>query len=302
MNVQDDVTVIIPVYNQAEALSLTLEGFAGQTPPFQHSRIVVMDDGSTQPIRAVVEAFKDKLRIDYVRISRSGRAVARNLGSSRAEKGLLVFCDADRIPAPDFLAAHYDAHQRAPVGQKRVVIGQVRETYLSDPTKNRQRVDVYLRQQKHQRIPQYCQLVYRLFDSRGQTASPICWIATFSGNMSLSVEGFRQLGGFDENFREWGFEHFELGYRAYRQKFSFVYEPQASNVHLAHRREGFSYEEKIRASHAYFLQKHPDPAIESFLPFMLGKLSMNQLEQLAAYGSVVQQEDHASLYVRITNF
>lgn len=300
--------VVIPVYNQTAALAYTLHGFAAQPEPYRRTPIIVVDDGSTEAVEPIVAAFSDRLRLVYKRLERVGRATARNLGAREAAGEIVVFCDADRVPEPGFLAAHAQAHQHC---DNALVVGQVREIYVADITREREKVLAYWQDRQKQRVPQYCRLVYQLYDEAGKVNPAAPWISTFSGNMSLPISQFHELGGFDEGFREWGFEHFEFGYRAYRRGISFRYQPQAGNIHLAHRRKGQSYEEFIRRSHRYFLAKHPDPVVEKFLDFMLGRLSLQAFIRYAArqtglseevYGGTWMTEQREPQYVRITNF
>ncbi|MBO8162724.1 MAG: glycosyltransferase family 2 protein [Brevibacillus sp.] len=295
-----EISVVIPVYNQADALSYTLDGFTEQAGPYRDTPIIVVDDGSDEPIESVVRSYTEQLPLTYKRITRSGRANARNQGAAQVDEGIVVFCDADRIPAPDFLMAHHQAHLH---GGDPLVIGQVREIYVSNSAARREEIAAICRTPRLQRVPQYCRLVYQIYDRYGNPQAQIPWISTFSGNMSISKARLAQLGGFDETFREWGFEHFEFGYRAFLQGVPFRYQSEAVNIHLAHRRYGPSYEELIRNSHRLFLEKHPDPVVERFLDFMLGRLSLQELAGCAAVGQ--EQPLFANeqpLYVRITNF
>ncbi|GIQ69332.1 glycosyltransferase [Xylanibacillus composti] len=304
------VDVILPVYNQALPLELTLEGFARQTLPREQFTLVIVDDGSTEQIKLVAQRFSKSLPVRYIRLGRSGRAAARNAGVRAGSGDLLVFCDADRIPRPRFLEAHLN---RARHGSEAIVTGQVREMYVTDLAANRMKARQQAIQERHDRIPQYCQLMYRLFDEHGAAASPIAWAAALSGNLSVSRTVFEQIGGFDEGFKEWGFEHFEFGYRGFRLGQSFGYEPQAVNVHLAHARDRNAYIEHMRASHAYFLHKHPGPAVEKLLDFMLGYISLAQFEEYAAEGRLSCMAEGTQRargegrgkrdgYVRIQNF
>jgi GT2 family glycosyltransferase len=295
---EGEATVVIPVYNQAFPLSLTLFGLTQQEPPFHRCPIVVVDDGSTEPVEAVVEAYRNELDITYVKMERGGRAKSRNKGVECVRDGLVIFCDADRIPRKSFIKAHFDMFQKA---GEAVIIGQVREMYVREAHRNKSKVIENYRREKHDRIPQYCQLVYRLYDPEGSTSSKIPWVSTLSGNMSLPAATYRRLGGFDENFTEWGFEHFELGYRAYLQQIPFYYQKQAVNVHLAHPRS-HSYVDFIANSHAYFYQKHQHPVIAKFLDFMLGKVNLRQLERIVNPGLPLLDDNSESSYkVRITN-
>ncbi|MBU8772135.1 glycosyltransferase family 2 protein [Cytobacillus oceanisediminis] len=273
-----DITVVIPVYNQAFSLALTLYGFTQQLKPYNKCPIVVVDDGSTEPIEAIVESYKDNLNITYKKIKRSGRAVSRNIGAQGIATGLIIFCDADRIPREDFIMQHYNTYSR--FGSV-ITIGQVREMYIPDLKNNKEKViDNYLNK-KGDRIPQYCKMVYNLYDENGYSISKIPWISVLSGNMSISADIFKKLGGFDPNFIDWGFEHFEFGYRAYLNDSPFFYQYRAVNVHLAHPRSSSSYIKNIKESHAYFYQKHHTLIVNKFKGFMLGNISIRDFAMVA---------------------
>ncbi|WP_127531383.1 glycosyltransferase family 2 protein [Paenibacillus kobensis] len=297
------LNVVIPVFNQSYALAQTLFGFTQQIPPFNQCRITVVDDGSWEPINAIVAAYSNELNIKYIRLSRSGRAAARNAGVRASDSDIIVFCDADRIPRPGFLAAHYQS-QRHSYG---VVVGHVMEMYVSQPEANRKIVLERYMNDRMLRIPQYCKLIYKLFDDHGDTRSPIAWAAMLSGNLSMPADYIRELGGFDDRFKSWGFEHMEFGYRAYRKGIPFHYEADAINVHIAHSRKEQSYELLITNSHSLFANKHPDEAVMRYLDFMLGKISLRQFESMAADDDMLDEANHSGSkldddeYVRITS-
>ncbi|PWW03230.1 GT2 family glycosyltransferase [Paenibacillus cellulosilyticus] len=295
------LNVIIPVYNQAFALAQTLWGFTQQNPPYNYSRIIIVDDGSEEPIDAVIAAYSNELNLEYIRLPRSGRAAARNAGVRAADSELIVFCDADRIPRPGFLAAHARSHSNA---DEQVTVGHVKEMYVSSPQANRNVVIERYMNDRMLRTPQYCKLVYKLFDVQGATSSPIAWVATLSGNLSMPTETIRAIGGFDGRFKEWGFEHMEFGYRVHKKGVPFRYEADAANVHIAHSRGGQSYSSLIMNSHAVFHAKHADRAVERYLDFMLGKISLRQFEREAgsetASPPIMLQPDEDG-YVRVTS-
>ncbi len=275
----NSIDVVIPVFNQPLPLELTLEGFCRQTLPLDRVAITVVDDGSTDPIRPLVERFDRMLPIRYLRLPRKGRSAARNAGSRCGQADLLIYCDADRIPRRRFLEAHLRAARQ---GRERMVVGQVREMYVTDLERRAQQARQQAMREKHDRIPQYCRLIYRLFDPEGNTASPVAWLAALSGNLSLPRSWYERIGGFDEGFEDWGFEHFEFGFRGAMQGLPFHYCAEAVNVHLAHARAIDSYRAQLRRSHAYFYRKHDHPAVGKLLDFMLGEVSLAQFEACAA--------------------
>lgn len=294
------ITVVIPVYNQAYPLSLVLYGFRRQIPPYNQCSIIVVDDGSSEPVESIVESYRDQLNVKYIRTSNRGRAAARNLGASLAKNGLLIFCDADRIPRPGFLLGHHEIFKK---NGKFLTVGQVREMYVPNPESNRSTILENYKSEMRDRIPQYCKLVYNLYDDQGISHSVIPWISTFSGNMSIPLPTFWKLGGFDETFNEWGFEHFEFGYRAFLKKITFYLQRGAINVHVAHPRSPSSYVKNIRSSHSYFYHKYHDPVIKMFLQFMLGEVSLKDLELFERdQRGVLAPTGLGNDYVKITNF
>jgi glycosyltransferase involved in cell wall biosynthesis len=86
------VSVIIPTYNRGEFLrrgiNSALEACA------ENDEIIVVDDGSTDQTKALVNSFSDP-RLSYVYQDNSGVATARNLGMERASNDLIAFLDDD---------------------------------------------------------------------------------------------------------------------------------------------------------------------------------------------------------------
>jgi glycosyltransferase involved in cell wall biosynthesis len=91
-----DVAVVIPAYNEADALGACLDTLAAQTLPHE---TVVVDDGSTDDTAAV--AREREIRV--LHLEHGGPAVARNRGASVTSAPILAFLDADMTFAPDFL-------------------------------------------------------------------------------------------------------------------------------------------------------------------------------------------------------
>jgi glycosyltransferase involved in cell wall biosynthesis len=91
-------TVVIPTYNRAEALRHTLRSVVDQS--FHDFEVVIVDDGSTDNTKAVVEQFADS-RIRYFWTNNSGGpATPRNVGVSEATGEWIAFLDSDDLWSP----------------------------------------------------------------------------------------------------------------------------------------------------------------------------------------------------------
>ncbi|NHM31131.1 glycosyltransferase [Neobacillus terrae] len=104
-------SVIVPTFNRAEQLRLTLTAFELQT--FVQFEVIVIDDCSTDVTAEVVKEFSGKYPLQYIRVEeRRGQGVARNIGASYAKGDILIFCDADLLVLPSFLADFHLLHSQ----------------------------------------------------------------------------------------------------------------------------------------------------------------------------------------------
>jgi glycosyltransferase involved in cell wall biosynthesis len=94
-------SVVIPVYNRAELLGRALASV--RTQDFADFEIVVVDDGSTDNPKAVVDAAADP-RIHYVHQDNKGGGAARNAGIDAARGRYVAFLDSDDEFLPGHLA------------------------------------------------------------------------------------------------------------------------------------------------------------------------------------------------------
>ena len=91
----EEVTIVVPVYGDAERLALCLAPLAGETP------VIVVDDGS--PDGGAIAAVADRFGARYVRHLRNrGAAAARNTGLELAATPIVAFLDADCVPPAGF--------------------------------------------------------------------------------------------------------------------------------------------------------------------------------------------------------
>ena len=104
----DSATVIISVYNNAEALKRTLWGFANQD--HENFHIVLADDGSSKEQIQEVEAQVRQLNLSATHLWHEDRGFRKaeilNKAILYSNTDRLIFVDADVIPRRDFVANH----------------------------------------------------------------------------------------------------------------------------------------------------------------------------------------------------
>lgn len=92
-------SIVIPTYNRASLIGLTLQSVLAQTYPY--FEILVVDDGSKDNTAEVVGRYTDK-RLHYLPKENAERGAARNYGLARAQGDYVLFLDSD-----DCLHAHH---------------------------------------------------------------------------------------------------------------------------------------------------------------------------------------------------
>src|SRR5690606_1709413 len=92
----EDVTVIVPLHNNAEGLVRLLAALRGHN-------VIVVDDGSDQPVR-VPPVADGRCQVSVLRHERAlGPAAARNAGLRAAATEFVAFLDSDVVPRSGWL-------------------------------------------------------------------------------------------------------------------------------------------------------------------------------------------------------
>jgi glycosyltransferase involved in cell wall biosynthesis len=103
------VSVVIPCFAQAHFLSDAIESVLGQT--YTDYEIIVIDDGSPDNVRAVVERFPG---VRFIAQENRGLSQARNRGLAECTGTYVVCLDADDRLLPNALAAGVRAFAQRP--------------------------------------------------------------------------------------------------------------------------------------------------------------------------------------------
>ena len=98
-------SIVIPTYNRADFIGLTLQSVLAQTYP--HLEILVVDDGSKDNTAEVVQQYATDARLRYYPKENAERGAARNYGFARAVGQYVLFLDSDDRFHPEHLATLY---------------------------------------------------------------------------------------------------------------------------------------------------------------------------------------------------
>ncbi|MDH6108110.1 glycosyltransferase involved in cell wall biosynthesis [Kitasatospora sp. MAP12-15] len=129
----EPVTVIIAAYNEEAGIAAAIQAAAASLHPVD---IVVVDDGSTDRTRAIVEeGFPDVLLIHQ---ANQGKATALNAGLAVARADLVVMVDADTVLAPTAVGALVESFADPGVA---AVSGQIGVTNRTGVVARWQRLD-----------------------------------------------------------------------------------------------------------------------------------------------------------------
>jgi len=93
---------IIPVYNRPDEIRELLESLAKQTyaAPFE---VVVIEDGSENDAKEVVDTFQGNLDVSYIFKDNTGPGDSRNVGMHKARGAYFIILDSDCVLPPTYL-------------------------------------------------------------------------------------------------------------------------------------------------------------------------------------------------------
>lgn len=96
------VSVIIPVYNNAQGISRVLDALQQQTYPRERYEIIVIDNGSDDNSVDVIKRYPD-VRLLFEHRYKGSPYSARNRGIEQARGDILIFLDSTCVPIKSWL-------------------------------------------------------------------------------------------------------------------------------------------------------------------------------------------------------
>lgn len=89
------ISFIVPVYNNEKTIEKTLNSILNQNNKDIDFEIVVINDGSTDNSKNIIEKYKSNENIRIFNKENEGIATTRNFGVDHAEGEYIIFVDGD---------------------------------------------------------------------------------------------------------------------------------------------------------------------------------------------------------------
>lgn len=232
------VSVIVPVFNDEEALARCLEALERQTYPSDRYEVIVADNASDPPVALDTSRFP---HARIVREPRRGSYVARNTGIDRAQGEVVAFTDSDCIPGETWLER----------GTARL---------LADPGCGlvAGRIEVFCRDPDHPTAAELYDCVLAFPQARyveqghfGATANVFTWRRVID-----------RVGGFDPALQSGGDS--EWGKRVAAHGYGVVYEDTAVVAHPARRSFGEIRKKVVRVAGGLSALGYRSGSVRSF--------------------------------------
>jgi len=176
------ITVQLCTYNRRALLGRVLEALFHQDLDPKDYEIILVDDGSNDgTYEEILRNVRPTCAFHLIRQPNAGLARGRNVGIERARGEIILFMDDDVLATPGLLSAHVRFHR------------------------------------EHRRT--ICRGVAINVESFDNLPPPKYSLRHYSGayfwttNVSVPRELLSETRGFDERFREYGWEDLELGFR-----------------------------------------------------------------------------------------
>ncbi|MFC3559543.1 glycosyltransferase [Pedobacter jamesrossensis] len=94
-------SIIIPLYNRPQEINELLFTLTKQT--YLQFEVLVIEDGSKNDAKAIVESYANKLDVKYYFKENAGQGFARNFGFERAKGDYFVIFDSDCLIPSNYL-------------------------------------------------------------------------------------------------------------------------------------------------------------------------------------------------------
>lgn len=279
MRFLNKISVVVPTYNSMLLLNSTLKSLLNQTVDKSCFEVIVVDDGSKDGTRFLVDEYRGQMDISYYYLEDKGfrLAAARNVGLHFAKYPVVLFFDCGMLASNELIESHLQKHEMRPncvlvgmsygVEEFSMVNAKALDKILNAHNLN----DAFsiLRSTRQFNDCRY-DAMEKLDFNLSLAHNP--WVACWGGHMSCGTNSLRKIGGFDEWFNSWGGEDVELAIRLHHAGYAFETLNSLEAIHAPHLKEEEENISSSRKNIQYIINKHPQPEVE-----LLGRLGWEEI-------------------------
>jgi len=233
-NYELGVSIVIPVYNRSIEVDYVLAGLKHQSYPKDLMEVVIADDGSREDISLVYKKYEEYFSIKYCRQDDKGYrlAEARNMGINNASYDNIIILDSDAIPNEQLVEKYMEyfhvSRNIAMFGFRHYVsVANLNlDSYLQDSSLI---LEVEKVQSENTVATEKSQTGYssdwrepHIRKTDGAKSEPLPYRFLVGANCAFTREVFDRVGGYCSDFRDWGYEDQEFGYRLQKDGVYFI--------------------------------------------------------------------------------
>ncbi|QQY24204.1 glycosyltransferase family 2 protein [Dermacoccus nishinomiyaensis] len=203
-------SIVVPSRAGAERLPVLLSALQRQTE--SDFEVIVVLDGDIDGSEALVRDHPLRGLRTIVFPENRGRVAALNAGFADATGEVLIRCDDDLEPGPEFVSEHIKAHEELECG----VVGIYRNVMADTP---------YARAYGRDADRRFREAAYR--------ATPDQRWLYWAGNCSVTRTMWDKVGPYDVRFRAYGWEDVDYGLRLHEAGYPIVLRQSLETTHHA---------------------------------------------------------------------
>lgn len=180
-------------------------------------RVIIVDDGSTEPQYREAEKLRDafSFQCEVIRQENAGAPVATNKGVSHAPEGLIILFDNDIIPSRTCISQHAAFHLKHPDS----ILSGSADTDITRTVTDVQRYKLHMEETWRKLRPDTEKLLRVDFGN---------FIIT-TANMSMQKSVYVQLGGLNPELRD-GYD-VDFGFRALVKGIPLYFDRNVKTIH-----------------------------------------------------------------------
>ncbi len=295
------ISVLMTTYNKAFFLNLTLAAYVKQS--YKEFELVIVDDGSTDNTKTIVEKYSSLLNIKYLYQTNMGISKAKRRALENASYDYVILTDDDRMPCIDFVKQHKERLERE---GKCVVIGKeclilshfsrnVRYSF-KDEFKIYDRFPELLHENEKQMFDEkdidedYYDVIRKFYLSDNNSALlldvveqygeqldgfELAWSKAYGGNLSFNKAFLTAPLLYDENYKGYGIEDIDFAYQLFLQGYKFRFDSKGINYHQEHAR-GMGENRDMFQNFDYFCNKYTGIDILMMKMDWYGKITLDE--------------------------